>query len=517
MSTITVKSPSDNRVLYKIEEPDENSINQIYKKAKETYKKLKGISVEDRIKEISKIQKYIVENREQILDRIVEETGKSRADALMSEIFGILDLIEYYKKEAVTVLADQKVHTPLVLMGKKSKIYYEPLGVVLVISPWNYPFYLALAPALTAFVAGNAVVFKPSEVTPLKGLLEEIISKSGFMPDAIQVVYGGKDTGKALIEAKPNKIFFTGSLSTGKKIMEAAAKHLIQVELELGGKDAMIVFSDVNLERTVNGALWGALANSGQSCTSVELLYVQEEIYSRFITKLQEKIDQLKISEGDTKSDKGNIDIGCMSADFQIKILEDQIEDALQKGATVLCGGEREHNSMVFYPTILVNVNKSMKVIKEETFGPIIPIMKFSTEEEVIEKVNDFEFGLSASVWSKDMDRADRVARKLEVGNVSINNVMLTEANPALPFGGVKSSGFGRYKGKEGLYSFSNIKSIMVDTQSSKVEANWFPYTRTKYKHFSDLIDALFSNKSSLLKTVLSGLKLESSSNKEKI
>ena len=183
----------------------------------------------------------------------------------------------------------------------------------------------------------------------------------------------------------------------------------------------------------------------------------------------------------------------------------------------ILCGGKREQNSLFFPPTILVNVNSSMKIVTEETFGPVLPVLKFSDENEVIKMANDSQYGLSASVWSKDMQKAERVARKLEVGNVSINNVMLTEGNPALPFGGVKSSGFGRYKGEQGLHTFSNIKSIIIDAMSAKIEANWYPYTRNKYKIFSKLLDALFSKNSSLVKTILSGLKLESSANKEKI
>ena len=518
MTTFTVKSPSNNQTLYEVNEPLDSDILWIYKKAGDVFEKIRDMPVEQRVQETLKLQKYIIENREKIITRIVQETGKCRTDALTSEIFGVLDIIEYYKKEAPRALADKKAHTPLILMGKKSKIYHDPLGTVLIISPWNYPFYLALVPCISAFLAGNSVIFKPSEITPLKGLLEEIFEKSGFMNEAIQVVYGSKETGQKLIEAKPVKIFFTGSVKTGKKIMESAAKNLIPVELELGGKDPMIVFADVNLDRTVNGAMWGAFTNAGQSCTSVERVYVQEEIYSRFVSKLEEKVNQLKLgSDSNLGQDKGDIDMGSMTAEFQVKIVEEHIEDAVNKGARILCGGKREKDSLFFPPTILLNVNPTMKIINEETFGPVMPVIKFSTEEEVIKKANDSDLGLSASVWSKDLVRAERVARKLEVGNVSINNVMLTEGNPALPFGGVKSSGFGRYKGEYGLYAFTNIKSVIIDSQSAKVEANWYPYTRNKYNIFSDLLEALFSNKGSLVKTIMSGMKLESSANKEKI
>ncbi|GIW22180.1 MAG: hypothetical protein KatS3mg068_1187 [Candidatus Sericytochromatia bacterium] len=298
--------------------------------------------------------------------------------------------------------------------------------------------------------------------------------------------------------------------------MEKASKYLIPLELELGGKDAMIVFEDVNIERTVNGALWGALTNAGQSCTSVERLYVQEEIYSRFINKLEEKISKLNLPT-DNQDKFNNFDMGYMTAEFQIKIVEEHIKDALEKGAKIITGGKRQENSMFFPPTIITNVNNSMKILNEETFGPVIPIIKFSTEEEVIKLANETEYGLSASVWTKDIARAERVARKLKVGNVSINNVMLTEANPYLPFGGYKYSGFGKTKGQEGLYAFCNIKSIMIDSQSNKIEANWYPYTNNKYKYFSKLTDSLFSGGIKLLKMAIPGLKLENIANKERL
>lgn len=515
MTVLTVKNPTSNQVIYEFESIDKNSINNIFQKARDVSEIIRDLPIYKRVEEISKIQEYIVENKERIISKIVQETGKTKTDALTSEILPTLDVIDYYRKNATKILSDKVVHTPLLLMGKKSKVYYEPLGVILVISPWNYPFYQAVVPFVSAFLSGNSVIYKPSELTPLKGLLEEMFEKTNFIKNSFQIVYGDKETGKQLIENKPDKVFFTGSVEAGKKIMEQASKHLIPVELELGGKDSMIVFDDVDLERTVNGAIWGALTNSGQSCTSVEKLFVHEEIYPRFIKKLEEKV--LNLTNTQNKKDNGDTDIGFMTAEFQIKKIELQIEDAVEKGAKLICGGKRENDSMYFPPTIITNINETMDIYNQETFGPLIPVIKFSDEKEVIKLSNNTEFGLSASVWSKDLERADRVARKLKVGNVSINNVMITEGNPALPFGGIKSSGFGRYKGEEGLISFSNTKSIVIDTQSSKIEANWYPYTSDKYNMFVKLIDSLFSKKSSLVKTAINGLKLEKISSKRKI
>jgi len=516
MSAFTVKSPLNSQELYTVSEPELADLKKTFQIARQSADLLATTSANERCQEVEKLISYITKNKEAIITKIVQETGKSRTDALASEIFPTLDALNYLKKEGAEILSDKAIPTPLVLMGKKSKVFYEPLGVILVISPWNYPFYQALVPSISAFVAGNAVIYKPSEITPLKGLIEEIIEKSGFRKEAIQIVYGGKETGRSLIDLRPDKIFFTGSTRAGKEIMNQAAKYLIPLDLELGGKDPLIVFNDVNLERTINGALWGALTNAGQSCTSVERIYVQEEIYAKFVSKTEEKIKQLKPAEK-VASDKGDIDIGFMTAEFQIKIIEEQLQDAVEKGARILVGGKRENGSLFFPPTLVVNVNHQMRIVHEETFGPVMVIMKFQTEEEVIRLANESEYGLSASVWSKDLARAERVSRKLKVGNVSINNVMLTEGNPALPFGGVKNSGFGRYKGEYGLYSFTNVKSIIVDSQSAKLEANWFPYTKEKYERFSELIDSMFSGKGKLLKTIISGLKLENSANKEKL
>lgn len=519
--TITARSicnPINGNKLYEISDAGEEQIRNCYAKARKVQPLVRKLTVDERVEEILKINDYVIENREKILTRIIEETGKSRFDALSSEVFEICDVIDYFKKAAPKILSDKKVHTPIVLMGKKSKIFFEPLGTVLVITPWNYPLYQVLVPSLLAFLAGNSVIVKPSEVTPLKGLAEEILEKSGFIKDAIQLVYGGKETGKMLIENRPDKIHFTGSVESGKKIMEQAAKYLVPVDLELGGKDAALVFDDVNMERTVNGIMWGAFTNCGQSCTSIERVYVHHKIYEEFVKLLAEKISKLKYSsEKRNYQSPEDCDVGSMTTEFQAGKIEEHILEAVTNGAKVLAGGKRENGKMHFPPTLLTEVSHQMKIMTEETFGPVLPVMKFKTEDEAISLANDSVYGLSASVWSKDLKRAERVARKLEVGNVSINSHMLTEANPALPFGGVKQSGFGRMKGEYGLLAFCNIKSVIMDVQGKKIEPHWYPQTGTKYNMLSDLMVALFSRSKNWIKFALIGLKLDSIGTKEKI
>ena len=300
--------------------------------------------------------------------------------------------------------------------------------------------------------------------------------------------------------------------------MAQAAQYLIPVDLELGGKDPSIVFDDVQLERTVNGVMWGGFTTSGQSCTSIERLYVQEGIYDDFVEMIVDRTQKLRPSHAKRViEDPADCDVGCITTSFQVDIIESHVKDAVEKGAKVMCGGSREGDSRHFPPTILVDVDHTMKVMTEETFGPVIPIMKFKTEEEAVQLGNDSPYGLSASVWSKDMKRCERVARNLVTGNVSINNHMLTEGNPHLPFGGVKESGFGRYKGDAGLLTFCNSKSILVDKQSKLIEPHWYPFTARKYFLLTDIVTSYFSKDKNWVKFAISGLKLDTIGNKEKI
>jgi len=486
-------------------------MEKLINNARAAAKSLKTMPVKERLKPIRALKRIILEQREKIMDQIQQETGKCRSDALMSEIFGVLDHLEYLDRSARKILSDRKVKTPLALMGKKSVVYLEPLGVVFVISPWNYPFYQAIVPCTLSFITGNATIYKPSEHTPLKMLVERLFKEADFPENALQIVYGAGEIGKKVIDLKPDKVFFTGGVKTGKSVMEQASRQLIPVELELGGKDPMIVFEDVNIQRAVSGAVWGALTNCGQSCTSVERLYVQEGIFEKFKEALISEVSRIK----QTMDSDGDSDIGEMTVPFQVKHIKRQLDKAVSMGAEQVTGNNWDGEETAIPPIVLENVSADMEIGWEETFGPVIPLFRFKTEEEVIELANNSPYGLSASVWSKNLKRAVRVARALHTGNVSINNVMLTEGNHELPFGGVKNSGFGRYKGEFGYYSFSNIKSVLIDKNSSKIEANWYPYTAQKYRLFTDMMVGLFSGGiKNLIRFALAGMKLESYSNK---
>jgi aldehyde dehydrogenase (NAD+) len=488
-------------------QPDASDVEKIVARARQVQPEILTWEVKKRLEFITRLKAIIIGRQAEILDRIQADTGKSRTDALTAEIFGTLDHLDYLEKNALRILSDRKVPTPFALMGKKSKIYFEPMGTTLIISPWNYPFYQAIVPITLSFVVGNAVIYKPSSATPLEGLVENLLDEAGFAPGWVQVVYGpGRQVGNLLIDQRPDKIFFIGSQRAGRQIMARAAEHLIPVELEMGGKDPMIVFEDANLERAAAGAIWGAFTNTGQSCTSVEKLYVQDSIYQRFKTILVRETQRMTMG---TDSDGGS-DIGPMTTSAQVKVIAGQIDDAREKGATLLTGGEWDGQSEAIPPIIVEDSTDQMRLNSEETFGPVLPVFAFHDEGEAIRRANGDEFGLSASVWTADPDRADRVARAIVTGNVSINNVMLTEGNHALPFGGAKKSGIGRYKGEFGFYCFANVKSILVDKNSGKMEANWFPYTRRKFQLFTELTTAIYSpGLWSVVKAAVSGLKLE--------
>jgi aldehyde dehydrogenase (NAD+) len=496
-------------VKINMENPSPEDIKSVYDVARTAQPDIREWGVKKRLMFITNLKAVILENQEHILDRVQEDTGKSRFDAITAEIFGVLDFLDYLEKNAVKVLSDRKVSTPFALMGKKSKVYFEPLGTALLISPWNYPFYQAIVPICQAFIVGNAVVFKPSKATPLKGLVEDLLRQAGFLKGWVQIVYGqGSVIGDALVDGKPDKIFMIGSGPVGKRIMSRAAENLIPVELELGGKDPMIVFEDVNIDRAVAGAVWGGFTTTGQSCTSVERLFVHTDIYEQFKQTLVK--ETLKLTLGTDKD--GSKDIGAVTTKAQVEEIARQVADAKDKGAVFLTGKDWDGKTSFVPPMVIEGVTKDMLVDREENFGPLLPIYSFSSEHEAIELANDPEYGLSASVWADDLKKADHVARQIYTGNVSINNVMLTEGNHALPFGGVQKSGFGRYKGEFGFYAFANIKAVLIDKNSKKMEANWFPYTSKKYRLFSNLTKALYSPGilSAYIKGAFHGLRLES-------
>lgn len=469
------------------------------------------LSIQARLAELCKLRHAILAHRSTIIERVMQEVGKCRTDALIAEILGTLDWLNWLENNAERLLKPEKVKTPITLLGKQSLLLHEPLGVVLIICPWNYPFHNAITGIAAAIATGNAVVYKPSEHAPCKGLVEQVLACSPMLQALVQVVYGDGSLGSALIDQQPAKIFFTGSGLTGSKIMAQASRELIPVELELGGKDPMIVFADAPIARSVAGALWGGFTNAGQSCSGVERLLVEHSVLDRFVDSLVREAEKLVVRCGDN----GDADVGRMTVGFQRDKVIEHVRDALDRGARLRFGGIPDANSLTVQPIILDRVTPDMRVWNEETFGPVLPIMAFSNEAHAIELANDTHYGLCASVFSADAQRALRVAGALEVGGVSINNVNMSEGNPGLPFGGAKKSGFGKLRGPEGLLGFTRSKAILVDKSASKIEANWYPYTPRKFQLFERFIQALYGpQRLRLLAIAWHGFRLEAFSQK---
>jgi acyl-CoA reductase-like NAD-dependent aldehyde dehydrogenase len=427
---------------------------------------------------MEKALKILLDRQEQFIDVIVRETGRSRLETIMMEILPSCDSLAYYGKKAKKILADQKVPLHL-LRNKKMILSYRPLGTIGIITPWNGPFILSLNPTVQALMAGNTVVLKPSEVTPFSGkLVAELFHDAGLPENIVTVVAGDGETGAALVDAGVDKISFTGSVRTGRKIGEACGRSLTPCTLELGGKDPMIVCADADVVRAAGGAVFGAMMNSGQFCSSTERVYVVEAVADEFIRRVVEKVKTLKL--GST----GEFDLGPIIWPNQLEIIERHVEDAVAKGAKLLTGGRRAHQfGKLFYePTVLVDVNHDMVLMREETFGPILPIVRVRDENEALRLANDCVYGLAANVWTRDHDKAVRLAKRIEAGAVCVNDTAITYGVTEAPFGGRKASGVGQVNGDIGLKSYCYAQPIVLDRFGTKEEQVWYPYTNEKMK-----------------------------------
>jgi acyl-CoA reductase-like NAD-dependent aldehyde dehydrogenase len=452
-------------------------VSAAVKRAREAQPAWANLTFRERGRVILKARQIVLEEIDVIATLISRETGKPVSEAISMEIVPTLDLMYYFAHHTAKLLRPQKIDIGQYgLMGRSSRIVYQPLGVVGIISPWNFPWATPLDEIVMALMAGNAVVVKPSELTPLTALkIADVFQRAELPVGLLSVCTGDGATGVALIDAPVDKIMFTGSVATGKRVAEAAAKHLTSVVLELGGKDPMIVLDDANLDNAVRGAVWGAFANAGQACASVERCYVQESIAPNFIELVVAETQALKQSIG-TAIDT---DVGAMSSERQLLIVDDHVQDAIRRGAHVNTGGRRAPSlAGTFYqPTVLTDVDHSMEIMREETFGPVLPIMIFKTDAEAVALANDSIYGLTASVWTKDIARGKRLAQQIEAGTVMINEVVYTHALAQTPWGGVKQSGFGRTHGRLGLLELVSARHVHINRVSFLPDVWWFRYS----------------------------------------
>ncbi|SFP58806.1 aldehyde dehydrogenase family protein [Salibacterium halotolerans] len=480
---LKAQAPSDGAVLGSFEETPAAETGRIYENSRAARDSWATLSTVQRSAYLKRFRHVLIDLQEEIADIISASTGKTKTDALTTEVMGAADALKHVEKEAPGLMSNEKVKTPIHFAGKASYINRKPRGTVLIISPWNFPFQLAVSPVAEALAAGNTVILKPSEDTPMVGELLRRLAAL-FPKDVLQVVMGDPDLGEALTSGNPDFIHFTGSVSTGRKIQEKAAKELIPTTLELGGKDAMTVFEDANVTRAAKAAVWGSFHNSGQVCLSTERVFVQKGIYDSFLTEVKQEAAKLRQGQ-DTDAD-----IGSMTTRRQYDHVKEQVQEALDQGAVLETGkvpANWDDSNLFIEPVILTNVTPSMALWSVETFGPVMPIMAFETEKEAVTLANDTEYGLGGSVFTSDIPRAERFTAGMKTGNMNINEVLLSVANFYLPYGGVKNSGIGKYHGRDGMRSFCIETSVLADKGTEDNEIIWYP-NAGKYDLFLDMI-----------------------------
>ena len=446
-------------------------------------------SLGERARLLYRLRDLLLDNADELADILCSETGRPRAEVYGNEIFYLCDAIGSWAKNSARYLRRQKI-SPSFPLVKAKKVYstYTPLGVIGIISPWNFPLTLTLGEALPALMAGNAVVIKPSELTPLSALFgADLAAKAGFPKDLLQIIIGYGDTGEALVD-HADMIAFTGSVETGKRVMHRATDRLIPVSLELGGKDPMIILKEADLERAAGACVWGALMNSGQACTSVERVYVEAPVYAAFVEKVVSRVNGIR--QGQSADE---VDIGCMTSEAQLNKVAAQVDEARAKGARNLTGGRRNPSLPGYYyePTVLVDVDHSMAVMSEETFGPVIPIMQVKDPQEAVRLANDSRYGLSASIFSRDKAAATSLAEELNSGAVCVNDNLINFIIPEAPMGGRKDSGLGHRHGAVGIHKYCQQKTIVIDRFGLKEEFPWYPASKKKAEQTRHLLNLL--------------------------
>ncbi len=469
------------------------SVPQSMARARAAQKSWAAKSVRQRCTYLRKIRDAIYEHREEVTAAISLETGKPHVEAVFAELLLALDSADFLVRQAPEWLRPEAVpHHNIGVKAKSGSLYFQPFGVLTIISPWNYPFSIPMAQILPALVAGNAILLKPSELTPRVGeVIAKIIAAAGTPTGLVQVLQGGGALGAAIIEANPDKVFFTGSVATGKRIAEACARRLIPTSLELGGKDAMLVLADADLEIASSAAIWGGFMNCGQSCISVERIYVEESIAQPFIERCVEKSRKLRLGP---PSDR-DAEIGPMIRATQLEKVEEQLRDAVAHGAQIAVGGNRrtELGPTFFEPTVVTKVDQAMQLMREETFGPVIAIRPVKSADEAVALTNDSEFALSASIWTSDAAKGRAVAQQIRAGSVMINDVASYYGITEAPHGGSRSSGWGRSHSRFGLLEMVQVKYVDVDLLPRTPKSWWFGYNDNVATAADRFVDFLFA------------------------
>ncbi|MGH2917023.1 MAG: aldehyde dehydrogenase family protein [Solirubrobacteraceae bacterium] len=478
---IPVENPATGEVIAHVPDLPPEKVTELAALGRAAQPGWQALGFDGRARVLRRMQKWLMDNHKRVTSTIISETGKTQEDAYLAELNYTGGALAFWLKNAKKFLADEKVPvSTLAIKGKQLRVRYEPVGLVGVIGPWNYPLTNSFGDCIPALLAGNSVILKPSEITPLTSLmLAEGLAQSGLPDHVFQVATGRGATGAALVD-EADMIMFTGSTATGKRIMERAAQTLTPVSLELGGKDPLIVLADADLDRAAHAAAYYSMQNSGQTCISIERAYVEEPVYDEFVAKVAKIVGGLRQGQSTAA---GTVEVGSMTFPKQIEIVEDHVQDALAKGARALTGGKRREGPGLFYePTVLVDVNHSMKAMTQETFGPTLPIMRVADAEEAIALANDSPYGLGAAIYTGDAKRGRQLARRLQSGAVCINDALLNYFAVEMPQGGWKTSGLGSRHGRQGIRKFTKQQSLLVSRVHLKRDPFMFPYRATTSK-----------------------------------
>lgn len=459
---IAVENPATGETIATVPDLGADEIGAIVAAARAAQPGWRDAGFDERARVLMAARAWMVANGDRIVETICGETGKPADETMLAELSYGVAALEFWAKNAQRMLADEIVETasPFIAGGRELKLRYEPVGVVGVIGPWNFPLINSFGDCIPALAAGNAVVLKPSEITPLTSMLmAEMLSEAGIPDGVFTVATGLGSAGAALVDLV-DFVMFTGSVATGKKVMAQAAETLTPVSLELGGKDPMIVLRDANLERAANAAVHYSMQNGGQTCISVERVYVEEPVYEDFVGRVTEKMRALR--QG-VPGAPASVDVGAMTSPEQTDLVEEQVDAAVAQGARAVVGGKRGDGPGDFFePTLLLDVDHTMEAMTEETFGPTLPVMKVKDVDEAVELANDSPYGLQASVWTKDTERGEQIARRIEAGVVCVNDAQLNYVALELPMGGWKESGVGSRHGAGGIRKYTKQQTLLV-------------------------------------------------------
>jgi succinate-semialdehyde dehydrogenase/glutarate-semialdehyde dehydrogenase len=490
--------PATGDVIARFEATPPEALPAILERARRAQREWARVPVAERCRLLARLHDVLFSRREELTEIVTRECGKPRLESFFADVLISMETAKFFAKETPAFLRGERIaHSNPAMKAKVGRLHYEPFGVIGIIAPWNYPLAIPFGQAIPAIAAGNAVVLKPSELTPWCGaLVGELFSQAGFPDGLLHVVQGGGEVGAALVEPGGesracDKIIFTGSVATGRRVAEACARRLIPCVLELGGKDAMIVLADADLEAASSAAVWGGLTNCGQACLSVERIYVEEKIADQFTALCVQKVQKLKIGNGLDP----DVEIGPLASRAQVERVQAQLADAVARGARILCGGKpREDLGPCFFePAVVTDVNHSMLLMREETFGPVLAICAVKSVEDAVRLANDSAFGLAASVWTRDPRVGKAIAARLDCGAVMVNDVLSYFGICEAPHGGRGASGWGRTHGRHGFMEMVQVKYVDVDRMPRRPKTWWFGYSEqvaAAADHFVQMLHA---------------------------